>query len=111
MQNNFAIDGTICTEPKFAQTLSGIPQCQWIMQHQSECYEQGIRRKVWLRLAVVVCGKELCDQVHNDNYQIGTTIRCVGFLGATKSRKNDTQIILHSQTIERIEIVADEEQA
>lgn len=109
IQNQVIIDGTICTEPAYIKTAAGIPVCQWIMQHQSERYEQGIRRKIWLRLGVVICGQELVDYAKANKFVIGTSVRCTGFMGATKSRKNETQIVLHSQELETIVLPTPEE--
>ncbi|RIY36468.1 primosomal replication protein N [Psittacicella gerlachiana] len=110
MENEITIDGTICVEPQKIISPSGIPHRQWTMQHQSERFEEvGLRRKVWLRLAVLVSGQELVNET--DSYTIGTNVRCTGFISAHKSRKGDTQLILHAQKVEIVEFNKDEEEA
>lgn len=109
MENEITIDGIICIEPQLKTSPSGIPHRKWTMQHQSERFEVGLRRKVWLRLAVVVSGQELCSET--EEFVVGTPVRCSGFISAHKTRKGDTQILLHAQKVEIVELEEAEESA
>lgn len=101
MNNQFMIEGIICVEPELTISPSGFPYRHWTMQHQSERYEGGIRRKAWLRVKVVASGQELVDA--SEAFKVGTVVRCAGFLSALKTRKGDTQIVLYSETVEALD--------
>lgn len=109
MENEITIEGIICVEPKLNITPSGIPHRHWTIQHQSERYEVGLRRKVWLRLAVIVSGQELVEQTKS--YTIGQAVRCTGFISSLKGRKGDTSVILHAQKVEVVELTEEIEEA
>ena len=71
-------------------TPAGLPLLSFVLQHDSEQIEAGLKRKVECEVNAVVIG----DNAKTD-IQIGDNIKAKGFL-AKRSAKS-TQLVLHIQ--------------
>lgn len=100
IKNEFVVDGTICIAPKSVTSPSGIPHRFWFIQHQSDQYEMGLRRKVWIRLEVVVSGVELCKKT--EDLILGDTLRCKGFLTSVKEPRCETKLRMYATDVQVI---------
>lgn len=98
--NLLVLEGVILKTPKRTQSLAGIPHCHLVLEHQSQQIEADLPRRAFVRIGVVVSGRE-SQQFTQALFQ-GEHIRVSGFLSRHESRDGTAKLVLHAQSIERI---------
>ena len=85
-------------------TPAGIPLLSFMLQHASEQFEAGLKRKVECEVNAVVLGNITGDiakqNIQLEKIKLGSSVNVKGFL-AKRSAKS-TQLVLH---IEKLELI------
>ncbi|STF43344.1 primosomal replication protein N [Escherichia coli] len=58
MTNRLVLSGTVCRTPLRKVSPSGIPHCQFVLEHRSVQEEAGFHRQAWCQMPVIVSGHE-----------------------------------------------------
>ncbi|NTS78348.1 primosomal replication protein N [Catenovulum sp. SM1970] len=99
--NTLVLAGVLSKAPQRTVSPSGIPHCQFVLEHRSQQIEANMPRQAWCRIKVVASGEELKQQT--DYLQLGSQIRVSGFISRVESRNGVSQLVLHAQQIDRID--------
>ncbi|WP_392566978.1 primosomal replication protein N [Utexia brackfieldae] len=96
MTNRMVLTGIVNKTSVRKVSPSGIPHCQFYLDHVSEQIEAGFKRKVWCNIPVVISGQiELINSI-----QKGSKICVHGFINLHKRQNNINQLVLHADHIE-----------
>ncbi|NDJ59162.1 primosomal replication protein N [Enterobacteriaceae bacterium 4M9] len=101
MANRLALSGTVCRAPLRKVSPSGIPHCQFVLEHRSVQEEAGFHRQAWCRMPVIVSGQE--NQAITHSITVGTLITVTGFISSHQARNGITKLVLHAEQIELID--------
>ncbi|TKI08564.1 primosomal replication protein N [Martelella alba] len=99
--NRLMLSGTVCGTLMRKVSPSGIPHCQFVLEHRSQQQEAGFPRLAWCRIPVVVSGKQ--SQEITRSITVGTQLIIQGFLCCHQSRNGLTKMVLHAEQIELID--------
>ncbi|VFP88263.1 primosomal replication protein N [Candidatus Erwinia haradaeae] len=99
--NLVIFSGTVYKEPRRSVSPSGIPHCQFILEHHSRHIEAGFNRRVWCWIPIVINGK--IEQNIAQCIVIGVSLNIQGFLCSYKGRHGLYKIVLHAKKIALIE--------
>ncbi|MGL9736160.1 MAG: primosomal replication protein N [Symbiopectobacterium sp.] len=91
----------MCKAPVRKVSPSGIPQCQFVLEHRSVQEEAGLRRQAWCRMPVIVSGCE--SQAITHNITVGMHIRVQGFICSHQGLNGLNKLVLHAEQIELID--------
>ncbi|MBZ0105853.1 MAG: primosomal replication protein N [Sulfuricella denitrificans] len=97
--NQVVLNGKILAIDPLRYTPAGIPALNLTLRHNSRQVEAGLEREVECEVQVVALG-ELAQQTAHCKVDDG--IRIQGFL--SRKSRNSTQLVLHANRIELIEI-------
>ncbi|BAZ94857.1 primosomal replication protein N [Thiohalobacter sp. COW1] len=97
-RNQVRIDGRVSRAAQLRQSPAGIPIAHFVLDHQSEQTQAGLRRQSRFRIAVVAAGAELAAQA--GRLQRDDRVRVSGFLSRADSRSGDQRLVIHAQQIE-----------
>jgi len=95
--NKWLLSGTVCKAPIQKVSPSGIPHCQFLLEHRSQQKEAGLYRQTWCRIPVVASGHEL--KKHTQNIRFGTQLTIEGFVSCHQIRD---KLVLHAEKIKFI---------
>ncbi|WP_406703446.1 primosomal replication protein N [Sodalis sp.] len=95
--NRLILSGSVCKTPIRKVSPSGIPHCQFVLEHRSMQQEAGFSRQAWCRLSVVVSGKDTLDIIRS--ITVGTQITVRGFISCHQGRNGLSKIVLHAEQI------------
>lgn len=98
--NHLTLFGTVCKTPIRKVSPSGIPHCQFVLEHRSEQVEAGFNRQAWCRMPVIISGK--AHQAITQSITVGTQVTVQGFISCHQGRNGLNKIVLHAEQIELI---------
>ncbi|MGL6021342.1 MAG: primosomal replication protein N [Gibbsiella quercinecans] len=99
--NRLVLSGTICKTPVRKVSPSGIPHCQFVLEHRSQQQEAGFSRQSWCRMPVVVSGQT--SQALTQRLTVGSQITVTGFVSCHQGRNGLNKLVLHAEQIELID--------
>lgn len=97
MTNKWFLSGTVCKAPIQKVSPSGIPHCEFLLEHGSQQKEAGLHRQTWCRIPVIASGHEL--QKFTQNIRFGTRLVIKGFVSFHQKRN---KLVLHAEKIKLI---------
>ena len=86
--NTLVLSGVVASLEPIRYTPAGIPLLIFLLQHVSEQFEAGLKRKVECEVNAVALG-----DLASSNLQLGSRVKVKGFL--TKRSAKSTQLVLH----------------
>ncbi|EAP2812800.1 primosomal replication protein N [Salmonella enterica] len=101
MTNRLALSGTVCRAPLRKVSPSGIPHCQFVLEHRSVQEEAGFHRRAWCQMPVIVSGHE--NQAITHSITVGSRITVQGFISCHKAKNGLSKMVLHAEQIELID--------
>ena len=101
MTNRLALSGTVCRAPLRKVSPSGIPHCQFVLEHRSVQEEAGFHRQAWRQMPVNVSGNENQDITHS--IKVGSRINDQGVISCHKAKNGLSKMVLHAEQIELID--------
>ncbi|WP_165698246.1 primosomal replication protein N [Chimaeribacter coloradensis] len=101
MANRLVLTGTVCKTPTRKVSPSGIPHCQFVLEHRSQQQEAGFSRVAWCRMPVVASGHTLQALTHR--LTVGSQITVSGFISCLQGRNGLNKMVLHAEQIELID--------
>ncbi|AQT55351.1 primosomal replication protein N [Serratia marcescens] len=99
--NRLVLSGTVCKAPVRKVSPSGIPHCQFVLEHRSQQTEAGFSRQAWCRMPVVVSGQQ--SQALTQRLTVGSQITVQGFVSYHQGRNGLSKLVLHAEQIELID--------
>ncbi|WP_261112376.1 primosomal replication protein N [Serratia entomophila] len=99
--NRLVLSGTVCKAPVRKVSPSGIPHCQFVLEHRSQQMEAGYSRQSWCRMPVVVSGHP--SQALTQRLTVGSQITVQGFVSCHQGRNGLSKLVLHAEQIELID--------
>ncbi|MFC3947013.1 primosomal replication protein N [Serratia entomophila] len=99
--NRLVLSGTVCKAPVRKVSPSGIPHCQFVLEHRSQQMEAGYSRQSWCRMPVVVSGHQ--SQALTQRLTVGSQITVQGFVSCHQGRNGLNKLVLHAEQIELID--------
>ncbi|WP_127956600.1 primosomal replication protein N [Serratia microhaemolytica] len=99
--NRLVLSGTVCKTPVRKVSPSGIPHCQFVLEHRSAQVEAGFNRQAWCRMPVVVSGLKL--HALTLRLTVGSQLTIVGFVSCHQGRNGLNKLVLHAEQIELID--------
>ncbi|CUX96128.1 Primosomal replication protein n [Candidatus Gullanella endobia] len=96
--NYLILSGIVCKTPIRKVSPSGIPHCQFMLEHRSMQHEAGFLRQVWCRLPIVINGKQIIEITRS--IKIGEHIIVQGFINYHQGRNGFGKIVLHVEKID-----------
>ncbi|BDH47435.1 primosomal replication protein N [Salmonella enterica subsp. enterica serovar Choleraesuis] len=101
MTNRLALSGTVCRQPLHKVSPSGIPHCQFVLEHSSVQEEAGFHRRAWCQMPVIISGQ--IHQAITHSITVGTQVTVQGFISCHKARNGLSKMVLHAEQIELID--------
>nr|WP_205297272.1 primosomal replication protein N [Pantoea multigeneris] len=95
------LSGTVTTLPVRKVSPSGIPHCQFVLEHRSVQEEAGFHRQAWCQMPVIISGNH--HQVITQHITVGTQLILEGFISCHQARNGQTRMVLHAEQIELID--------
>ena len=89
MTNRLVLSGTVCRTPLRKVSPSGIPHCQFVLEHRSVQEEAGFHRQAWCQMPVIVSGHE--NQAITHSITVGSRITVQGFISCHKAKNYITE--------------------
>lgn len=99
--NRLILSGTVCLRPVRKISPSGIPHCQFVLEHRSQQIEANFHRQAWCRMPVIVSGQPL--QPLTEKLTGGSQISVQGFISCHKGHNRPSKLVLHAEQIEFID--------
>ncbi len=99
--NRLSLSGTVCKTPVRKVSPSGIPHCQFVLEHRSQQEEAGFYRQAWCRMPVIISGA--AHQDITQSITVGTQLTVAGFISCHQGRNGLSKIVLHAEQIELID--------
>ena len=99
--NRLVLSGTVCKAPVRKVSPSGIPHCQFVLEHRSVQVEAGFTRQAWCRMPVIISGK--AHQAITQSITVGTQLTLEGFISCHQARNGQSRMVLHAEQIELID--------
>ncbi|MDW8844491.1 primosomal replication protein N [Erwinia sp. P7711] len=99
--NRLTLSGTVCKTPMRKISPSGIPHCQFVLEHRSSQVEAGFTRQAWCRMPVIISGK--AHQAQTLSITVGTHLTVSGFISCHQGRNGLNKTVLHAEQIELID--------
>jgi primosomal replication protein N len=99
--NRLILSGTVCKTPVRKVSPSGVPHCQFVLEHRSERQEAGFSRQSWCRMPVIVSGQQ--SQALTHSITVGSNIVVQGFVSSHQGRNGLNKLVLHAEQIELID--------
>lgn len=99
--NRLILSGTVCKTPIRKVSPSGVPHCQFVLEHRSVQKEADFSRQAWCLLPVVVSGKQTLKITRS--ITAGVQITAEGFISCHQGRNGLNKIVLHAEHIDFID--------
>lgn len=99
--NRLVLAGTVCKAPIRKVSPSGIPHCQFVLEHRSTQLEAGFNRQAWCRMPVIVSGQQ--SQAYTHSITVGSNLIVHGFISSHQGRNGLSKLVLHAEQIELID--------
>ncbi len=101
MANRLVLSGTVCKTPLRKVSPSGIPHCQFVLEHRSVQEEAGFNRQAWCRMPVIVSGQ--MNQAITHSITVGTQLTVHGFISCHQTKNGLNKMVLHAEQIDLID--------
>jgi primosomal replication protein N len=101
MANRLVLSGTVCKMPLRKVSPSGIPHCQFVLEHRSVQEEAGFNRQAWCRMPVIISGQ--AHQAITHSITVGTVLTVQGFITCHQAKNGLNKVVLHAEQIELID--------
>ena len=101
MTNRLVLSGTVCRTPLRKVSPSGIPHCQFVLEHRSVPEEAGFHRQAWCHKPVIVSVLE--NQAITHSITVGSRITVQGYISCHKAKNGLSKMVLHAEQIELID--------
>ncbi|MFP3019118.1 MAG: primosomal replication protein N [Arsenophonus sp.] len=98
--NLLVLSGKICNTPIKKFSPSGVPHCQFFLEHRSQKKEAGFNRKVWCRITIIASGQKLQQSTHN--IIVGSWVLVIGFISSHHTANGLNNLVLHAERIKLI---------
>ena len=72
MTNRLELSGIVCRTPLRKVSPSGIPHCQFVLEHRSVQEEAGFHRQAWCQMPVIISGHE--NQAITHSITVGSAV-------------------------------------
>ncbi|MEQ5125943.1 primosomal replication protein N [Providencia alcalifaciens] len=99
--NRLVLTGTVCKALIRKVSPSGIPHCQFVLEHRSGQQEAGMSRQAWCRMPIIASGQAL--QTHTHSITVGSLITVTGFISTHQGRNGISKLVLHAEQIDLID--------
>ncbi len=99
--NRLVLTGTVCKALIRKVSPSGIPHCQFVLEHRSQQQEAGLTRQAWCRMPIIASGQAL--QAHTHSITVGSRITVTGFISTHQGRNGLSKLVLHAEQIDLID--------
>ncbi|KAA8997728.1 primosomal replication protein N [Affinibrenneria salicis] len=99
--NRLVLSGTVCKTPIRKVSPSGIPHCQFVLEHRSAQQEAGFSRQAWCRMPVIISGQ--ASQAITHSITVGVQLIVRGFISSHQGRNGLSRMVLHAEQIELID--------
>nr|WP_314264162.1 primosomal replication protein N [uncultured Moellerella sp.] len=99
--NRLVLTGTVCKVLIRKVSPSGIPHCQFVIEHRSQQKEAGLTRQSWCRMPIVASGQDI--QAYTHSITVGSCITVSGFISCHQGRNGLNKLVLHAEQIELID--------
>lgn len=99
--NHLMLSGNVYKTPIRKVSPSGIPYCQFMLEHRSIQLEAGFSRQAWCRLSIVVSGKQNIDITRSITGGVPITVQ--GFISCHQGRNGLNKLVLHAKQINLID--------
>lgn len=100
-ENQLRLSGNVYKTPVRKVSPSGIPHCQFMLEHRSLQQEAGLNRQAWCRIPVIISGAQ--HQQITQHITVGTRLKLEGFVSCHQARNGLSQLVLHAEQIELID--------
>lgn len=101
MTNRLELSGIICRTPLRKVSPSGIPHCQFVLEHRSVQEEAGFHRQAWCQMPVIISGHE--NRAITHSITVGSAVTVRGFISAIRQKNGLSKMVLHAEQIELID--------
>ena len=98
MTNRLALSGTVCRAPLRKVSPSGIPHCQFVLEHRSVQEEAGFHGQAWCLMRVNISGQEY--QAITQSITFGSAVTVQGFFSCLKGKNGLSLMVLLAEQIE-----------
>ncbi|MCW2257343.1 primosomal replication protein N [Providencia alcalifaciens] len=99
--NRLVLTGTVCKALIRKVSPSGIPHCQFVLEHRSQQQEAGLTRQAWCRMPIIASGQTLQALTHS--ITVGSRITVTGFISTHQGRNGLSKLVLHAEQIDLID--------
>ncbi|AYN27846.1 MULTISPECIES: primosomal replication protein N [Buttiauxella] len=99
--NRLVLSGTVCKTPLRKVSPSGIPHCQFVLEHRSVQKEAGLDRQAWCRMPVIISGH--AHSAITQSITVGTVLTVHGFISCHQAKNGLNKVVLHAEQIELID--------
>lgn len=99
--NRLVLSGTVCKSPIRKVSPSGVPHCQFVLEHCSQQQEAGFSRRAWCRMPIIVSGQQSEPLTHS--IIVGSSLIVQGFISNHQGRNGLNKLVLHAEQIEFID--------
>ncbi len=99
--NRLRLSGNVCGRVVRKTSPSGIPHCQFVLEHQSMQEEAGLSRHAWCRIPVIISGTAHLQITQH--ITVGTQLILDGFLHCHQAATGQSKMVLHAEQIELID--------
>ncbi|AEW44277.1 primosomal replication protein N [Serratia symbiotica str. 'Cinara cedri'] len=99
--NQLVLSGTVCSGLSQKVSPTGIPHCQFLLEHSSQQIEAGLNRHVWCRINVVASGHAM--QALIQKLTVGSQVSVQGFISCHQGRVGLSKLFLHASQIKLID--------
>ena len=101
MTNRLELSGIVCRTPLRKVSPSGIPHCQFVLEHRSVQEEAGFHRQAWCQMPVIISGHE--NQAITHSITVGSAVTVRGFISCHKAKNGLSKMVLHAEQIDLID--------
>ncbi|MDF7680015.1 primosomal replication protein N [Enterobacteriaceae bacterium ESL0689] len=101
MTNRLVLSGIVCRAPLRQMSPSGIPHCQFVLEHHSVQEEAGFYRQAWCQMPVIISGQR--NQTITHSITVGSHITICGFISCHQAKNGLSKLVLHAEQIELID--------
>lgn len=99
MLNRLELSGVIVKTPTRKTSPSGIPHCQFYLEHRSIQVEAKLNRQAWCIMPVIISGQhELTHSIKK-----GSKVVVSGFISTHINANNIKQLVLHADQIKLLD--------
>lgn len=99
--NRLVLSGTVCKLPIRKVSPSGVPHCQFVLEHRSQQQEAGFSRQAWCRMPIIVSGQQ--SEPLTRSIMVGSSLIVQGFISSHQGRNGLNKLVLHAEQIEFID--------